>query len=343
MKIPGTGILHPIVRRVQKKLATSKGLILMYHRVAEAELDPWSLCVTPQNFAEQLAVLREHYHPLTLQQLVQVHQAQNIPDRTVVITFDDGYADNLHQAKPILERYDMPATVFVITGHLGNSRGFWWDTLAQVLLRPGKLPRRLVLTIDGFAEEGSRTRYWELGDAADYSQTDYQADRTIKAHEAKPGSRLFFYYSIWQTLLPLPEPERQSALEQILRWAGADSMTLPNRHALTPKEVSDLGQGDLLEIGAHTVTHPLLSAQDLAVQRDEIQQSKADLETILNRSVTSFSYPFGNRTAETVALTQAAGFNCACSTVEEIVWQHSDRFQLPRFAVQNWNGQDFSD
>ena len=65
----------------------------------------------------------------------------DVPSAGVVVTFDDGYADNFHNAKPLLERYEIPATVFVTTGYLQDQREFWWDELERILLQPGTLPR----------------------------------------------------------------------------------------------------------------------------------------------------------------------------------------------------------
>jgi peptidoglycan/xylan/chitin deacetylase (PgdA/CDA1 family) len=96
-----------------------------------------------------------------------------------------------------------------------------------------------------------------------------------------------------------------------------------------------------VDIGAHTVTHPFFSAHALAVQRAEIQQSKAALAAWLNQPVTSFAYPFGDYTEATVPLVREAGFACACSTVDTTVWRQSDCFQLPRFVVSNWSGEAF--
>ena len=335
MEIKESSKWERVVRRLQK-LFVSKGIILMYHRVAEVDLDPWSLCVTPQHFAEHLEVLQKYCQPMGLKQLTQAQQDGNIPHRAVAVTFDDGYADNLHQAKPLLERFNIPATIFVTTGHLGQEHEFWWDELERVLLQPGRLPEKLHLILDG----GSYT--WELGTAVEYSQTQRACDHTIKAWESEPGSRLFFYYSVWQRLQPLPEGERLKALNQILAWANGESVNRSHYRSLLPKEVWMLGQGELVEVGAHTVTHPFLSAHSAVFQKNEIEQSKVDLEKLLQRPVTSFAYPYGNYTLETVTLIREAGFTCACSTFGETVWRHSDCFQLPRFQVHNWNGKEFA-
>ena len=77
----------------------------MYHRVIEKDVDPWSLSVTPTNFAEHLMVLKRHAFPIPLKQLVKAHLDHDIPDRGTVVTFDDGYANNLFNAKPLLETF----------------------------------------------------------------------------------------------------------------------------------------------------------------------------------------------------------------------------------------------
>lgn len=202
---------------------------------------------------------------MSLKKLAQAHRDGNIPHQAVVVTFDDGYADNLYNPKPLLEYYNIPATIFVTTGQIGQNREFWWDQLERVLLQPGRLPERFCLRING------NTHQWKLGVAADYSQLDYQRDRDRQAWEGQPGSRLSFYYSIWQQLRPLSENQRQKVLDEILIWANADSIARPTHRSLVPKEVSTLGQGGPVEIGAHTVTHPFFSAHSVAFQQDEIQ------------------------------------------------------------------------
>lgn len=338
MNIPGIGILHRAVRRLQKRFSASpKGLILMYHGIGEVDLDPWGLFVTPQNFASHLAVLQKYAHPISLQKLAQGHRDGNMPNRGVAITFDDGYANNLHNAKPLLEQYDIPATVFITTGYVGRNREYWWDELERILLQPGRLPKTLCLTLS------DRIQEWDLGAASDYSEGEYASDREVRAWEAQPGSRLAFFYSVWEQLRPMPEAERLKALDEITTWAHTDSVARLTHRPLFSEELRTLAAGGVVEIGAHTVTHPFLPAYSRAFQQDEIQQSKVYLEQLLERPVTNFAYPFGHYTPKTVNLVQASGFACACSCIEETVWQQSDLFLLPRFAVRNWNGQEFAE
>ncbi len=115
MRIPRISKLWQVARRVRNHLMPG-GLILLYHRVAEVVSDPWSLCVSPRHFAEHLEVLQKLGFVVRLGHLNQTLQDGNRPHRQIVITFDDGYADNLYNAKPLLERYEIPATIFLTTG-----------------------------------------------------------------------------------------------------------------------------------------------------------------------------------------------------------------------------------
>lgn len=123
MKIPGIRRLRRVVRRVQNRLAPG-GLILLYHRIAELGSDPWALSVSPRHFAEHLEVLQKLGITVRLQQLNQTLQSGKRPQRQVVITFDDGYADNLYLGKPLLESYEIPATIFLATGYMVQKREF---------------------------------------------------------------------------------------------------------------------------------------------------------------------------------------------------------------------------
>jgi peptidoglycan/xylan/chitin deacetylase (PgdA/CDA1 family) len=127
-------------RAAERAIEPGNVVVLLYHRVAELPRDAFRLAVTPGRFAEQLEQINSRFQVLRLTELAEALEAGELPRRAVVITFDDGYRDNLDNARPLLERYEMPATVFVASGHLGSSRDFWWDELELLCASAPGLP-----------------------------------------------------------------------------------------------------------------------------------------------------------------------------------------------------------
>ena len=327
------------LRRIAQGPRTRTGrraLILLYHRVAELRSDPWRLSVTPRQFAEHLETLRLYAHPISLQQLYQGLREGNLPDRSVAITFDDGYADNLYNAKPLLERYAVPATVFLTTGYIGKEREFWWDELERLLLQPGTIPEVLSLTING------STHRWKLGKAIYYSENDARRYHPWRAWKYLFSPRHRLYRTLWELLHPLTEGERQEVLDELLVWASSEPTARPTHRPLSTEEVVALAQGELVDVGAHTVTHPPLSTLPLVLQQDEVLRSKSRLEEILNRQVDGFAYPHGDLSPETVGIVREAGFAYACSALDDVVVQSTDRFQLPRALVVDGDREKFA-
>jgi len=281
--------------------------------------------------------MKKYGRPLPLQQLAEALVHGELPDRSVVVTFDDGYSDNFHNAKPLLERYDIPATVFLTTGYIGHEREFLWDELERLLLQPGTLPEKLHLSVNG------STYQWEIGEAAYYSEETYQRLRCWQIEQQDdPTPRHSLYRTLWQLLYPLCDGERRKVLDDLLAWGSAKLTGRATHRALSPDEMVILAQGGLVEVGAHTATHPSLPTLPLALQRNEIQGSKNCLEEIVGRPVRSFAYPHGDYTADTVAVVRGAGFACACSTFSNGVRRRTDHFQLPRVQVLDWDGEEFA-
>ena len=118
-----------------------------------------------------------------------------------------------------------------------------------------------------------------------------------------------------------------------------------SHRVLEPNEVVRLVDGDLMSVGAHTATHSALSALPVATQQAEIAGSRARLQEITHREVTSFAYPFGGRsdyTRSSVRMVREAGFTSAFSTRHGLVGPRSDTFQLPRVLVRDWDGEAFA-
>lgn len=292
-------------------------LILLYHRIIQLPRDPFTMNVTPQHFAEHLDVIRGFGFPIRLQELVQGLRDGTITRKAIVITLDDGYADNLHNAKPLLERYGVPATVFVASGYLDGTREFWWDELDRIILQSASLPDTLNLNIDGIPF------HWESGIL----------------------SRHHLLHSLHHLLHPLCEDRRKKLLKEILAWSGVEHGRRLSHRTLSFSEVGQLTSGGLVEVGCHTVNHDALSRIPLASQEAEINTSKACLENIIGRRVLSFAYPYGTRTEytkETMAAVREAGLNCACSVCNQGIRRGADCFQLPRIPVHDWDKKEFT-
>jgi peptidoglycan/xylan/chitin deacetylase (PgdA/CDA1 family) len=315
-------------------------IILLYHRVAELETDPQLLCVSRRHFREHLEILRKHAPLIGLTDLARSLQEGSAPRRAAVITFDDGYTDNLTNARPILERHDAQATVFVATGQTGQHSEFWWDELERLLLHGWKLPASLTLDVDG------EKREFLLGDEASFTPHEWRLNRRWNVeHTGDPSARYRVYRELCDVLRPLSAPVRAGVVAQLQLWSDRGDVGRKTHRAMTCDELCKLASSELVQIGAHTVSHAFLAAQPLDVQHKEIQRSKAALETMLGTGVSSFSYPFGYRAAytpATIGILKDANFSCACSNFGGLVYDDTDRFQLPRFLVRDWDGDEFA-
>jgi peptidoglycan/xylan/chitin deacetylase (PgdA/CDA1 family) len=272
--------------------------------------------VSPQHFAEQMEVLHRYTNPMPLDAAVWGLQDGNLPRRTVCVTFDDGYLDVLNDAKPILEKYQIPATVFLVTGSLGRS--FWWDDLEECLLQSENLPGHLCLNLHG------RSYEWSFRDDS----------RERRLHEN--------ILSILDFLRPLAEDERCPLLKQIQDWAGIDLGNEQMNRAMTPDEIIEIVRSGLIDIGSHSVTHPILAKIPVSAQRVEVQESKSTLERIVNRPLTSFSYPNGSSSQEVHSIVQGAGYLYACGSYKDVASRNSDPYQLPRIWIPDVSGDRFS-
>ncbi|MFQ5530006.1 MAG: polysaccharide deacetylase family protein, partial [Gemmatimonadota bacterium] len=238
-------------------------------------------------------------------------------------------------ALPTLERHGIPATVFVTTGYVGGTREFWWDALEAVLLRPGRLPDKLRLQTDGFKLEA------DLGPNAEYSEPDFTVYRGWNWRSSTdPTQRHRLFRRLSAELRRLEDGHRTRVLDELAAWAGSTQRVRPDYRALTAEEVVQLARSGLVRIGAHSVTHPLLSCQAARRQWEEIHGSRMFLEDILQTPVTTFAYPYG-MSGKAAAIVKRAGFALACTTRPGIVFSRRRPYHLPRLYVGDWDGDEF--
>jgi peptidoglycan/xylan/chitin deacetylase (PgdA/CDA1 family) len=289
---------QPLVAMKPRRRAEKGPLVVLYHRVDDR---PGS--VSPANLAAQIELLVSRYTPAPLEAIAG---GQTAPD-AFAVTFDDGYAETMRRALPVLTSAGVPATVFVSTGHVARQRGFWWDELRR-LLRHGQ-DRPLRLTIEG------DVRAW-----------------------ARAGSAERHLVSWLQTKSP---EVIDQAMAELRAWAGADPKVPDDERPLSVAELRELSCSSLIDVGAHTRTHANLRYLDAARLMDELSGSREDLEGWLDCACPphGLAYPFGipgaDVDADTRVAARSAGFRYAVLNSPGTVTAATDRYGLPRLPVEN--------
>jgi peptidoglycan/xylan/chitin deacetylase (PgdA/CDA1 family) len=305
-----------------RRISRAHGLILMYHRVADARLDPWSICVSPGNFREQMRALTAMADPVPLEDLPEALRRGRSQRPVVAVTFDDGYVDNLTTARPLLAEHDVPATVFVATGLIGSGRPYWWDRLADALLGVDVLPERIALsTLAG-------DFVWQDRALSDSGAAGRQARQRL-------------HMQLWSLLRLLADDHREAALEELERLPGISTSGDLSARPMDADELRQLAADGRVCIGAHTLTHPVLPALSREQKVRQVELCAAQCRDLVGETPRLFAYPYGDLDPETVDVVRAAGYTMACSTREDLVWQGDDPILLPRIAVGNWSGDAF--
>ncbi len=341
-------VTHDLIQKVRYKIRWIKNrfrpgvVILLYHRVVDRPQDFFGLAVSKKHFSEHLEVVRQYCQPLALRRMPGALADGKLPRRGVVITFDDGYADNLLNAKPLLEQFEIPATVFVVSNQVGTQREFWWDELEQLVLLPETLPEHLPLSLDG------QQLRWDLaGDPPRSTGKPAQPHdgRDQSTRIAQPA-RHTLLRTLRERIYQLSPEARGAAFEDLKRWVGLEPICRPENRPMSENEVAAFAANGLFEIGAHTMRHPSLAALPVPTQRLEIRGSRKHLESVIGKPVRAFSYPFGHRgtdyTDETVNEVRDAGFHCACAAFCGVARRGVDVFQVPRPIVHDWNGDELA-
>ncbi len=248
-----------------------------------------------------MRVLSRYFNVLALHDASRQLLEGSLPSRAVSITFDDGYADNHRVAWPVLQRFGLPATVFVATAFLDGGR-MWNDTVIESIRR-----------IRG-------------------SEIDLR-DLELGRHAAEnDAQRVAAIDNVLQQLKYLEPRERDMRAAALAEKADGP---IPDDLMLESSQVKELSESGI-EVGAHTITHPILKSTDTASASREINGGKDRLEEIVGSKIRSFAYPNGKPGIDYdpvhVGLVREAGFDCAVSTSHGAASAASDILQLPRFG-----------
>jgi peptidoglycan/xylan/chitin deacetylase (PgdA/CDA1 family) len=275
--------------------------ILIYHRVLPGTQDVNNWDPIADEFEAQMRLLRAYFAPLPLSEAIERLQKSSLPKRAICVTFDDGYADNAEVALPILKRCRVPATFFIATGYLNGGR-MWNDSVVDSICA---LPS---------PDVDLRTLDLEVFPIS-----------TI----AQKRTTIIEILRLWKYL---PSSERQARSDALAQMAQ-----LP-RHArlmMRDDQLRELRAAGM-EIGAHTVTHPILAQLGDAEARREVTEAGRALGELLREPVRLFAYPNGCPGRDYgpvhVRMVRDAGYCAAVSTARGVATAGADVYQLPRFT-----------
>lgn len=252
-------------------------------------------------FDQMLGWIKAWFNVLPLDVAIERLRTRQLPPRAAAISFDDGYADNRTIALPILQQHGLPACFFIATGFLDGGR--MWNDIVIESVR---------------ACSSDSLNLTELG-LGSHPINSVLGKRT--AIEAIIGQIKY-----------LPVGER---LELTQKLSEATGVTPPSDLMLSSAQVKELHAGGM-QIGAHTVSHPILARTDLPEARREITSSKLFLEQLLQTRIGLFAYPNGkpgnDYLPEHATLVRELGFDAAVSTAWGVADHRTDPFQIPRFT-----------
>ena len=252
----------------------------------------------------------------------------------IAITFDDGYLDNYLVAKPLLEKYNLPATFFITSRNIGNKAEFWWDELEYIILETIELPQQISLELNGNHFFFDLEKEAKLTETLREKHKDYVAFNPVSL-------RSQLYLKIWEYLTPLNAMEQEKEMEKIRRWAGTTAAARAEYTCMSSEQLVDLSSGSLFSLEGHTATHPALAHHAKEVQREEIRSNKSFLKDLTNKEVGLFAYPSGVYNDSAVEVLKEEGFDAGFTTDYGYVSREDNPFLLNRLQVNNWDGKAF--
>ena len=288
------GLLH--------RFAASRLSILIFHRV-HAEVDtifPGEPDAT--RFAMLMRFVARSFRVMTLGEAASRLTNGDLPMRALVVTFDDGYADNAEVALPILQRYGVPASFFISTGFLDGGR-MWNDSVIETIR------------------------------ACAMDELDLESFGMGRCSLAGPAERRSVIGELLSRIKYSTLAERDEAIVRLQRLAGVRD--LPNGLMMRSEQVRQLQRAGM-EIGAHTVHHPILTSLAPAEAEREISTGRQRLEEIIDAPVDVFAYPNGKPVRDYdrthVAMLSRLGFRAAVSTAPGVARAGDGLLELPRFT-----------
>ncbi len=297
---------------IMRKYFGSQILILTYHRIGP-DNNAWLLPPTnTSDFENQMRYLTKTHRIMSLNELAKaLLEGKSLDGKIAVVTFDDGYKDSYKYAFPVLKKYNIPATIFLITGHVDEGNLFWFDKIRYTLCN-------------------TEIKKFELENFGEFVLDSI--DNKLKS-----------MFTIVEKLKKIPNEKKDNVLKKLADICNVNIPSdLGNEFILSWDEVKEMSEYGIV-FGAHTVTHPILTRVSLDEARYEITQSKKDIEKQLGKKIDTFCYPNGtveDFNNDIIEIVKNNGFSCAVTTVPLINASKKNLFKLGRM-FDSWSFDSF--
>jgi len=291
--------------------------ILAYHRIydmgdeASFPFDPELISATPEQFKTQIEYVKRYFNVVSFNDVINHIDGKNpLPKRPIIITFDDGHYDNFSNAFPILKSLDVPATIFLSTGYIGTSDIFWFDWVAYIIYRTKKIS-------------------FSLGDNLVFNIEDSIESRREISEQ------------VLEYLKSVPNASRLQIIDDMTKELEVTLIDsdIPLSSCLSWEQVIEMNSNGI-EFGSHTISHPILSRLESSELKDEIYNSKDDIEKHLNININTIAYPVGGNTEynkNVIDVCKSAGYRLGVSYVSGIEdMSLTNLFEIKRLHVERY-------
>lgn len=301
---------HAGANRLARWAFRHRIIALCYHSVVETVREHFTYrnAVGKDEFEEQLILLNRLFRPVSCAEVIAaVYGAAPLPPKAVLVTFDDGFRNNCAHAAPLLKRHGVPAVFHLTTGYIGKDALLWTQEIVEIVLNW----RRATIPMPG-----------GLGDAS----------------VPQAGSpRLGVAEKIRKLLKTMPNEEKDRYMDLLRGYETSRGCQVdPYLYRFMDWDEARALQRDGFEIGAHTVSHPILTRLGPQTLKDELEESKAKVETELGAKCEVLAYPNGMKedySPEVAAAARKAGYRLAFNLAGKINPPQPDPFEISRIAV----------
>jgi sugar transferase (PEP-CTERM/EpsH1 system associated) len=292
---------------------TNRLTIVGYHRVLplyEAMHYPFQAMVMPKDlFEAQIAHLAKNYCPMSISDAIRLLRAGKLPRRALIVTFDDGYHDNYEHAYPILRRFQVPASFFVVTDFVDGKTGLWWDEVA------GRIEQILRCRLLQSSEDARHLPQWAL---------------SIMGKARSPEEAPVIARDLVGQLNRVSSTERRKVFDLLCSIAAGFGEATGKKLMLSWKEVKELHDSGMT-IGSHTASHEFLDEAEEAAAWREIHESVTILKQRLNTPARFLTYPAGRCGRDSSILLRRAGIEAAITSRPGSNNSRTDIYHLKRY------------